>query len=184
VSRAFGVLSGLINVAPMALLPTSADILCVGLILAVLVKSNVIPWERWSGPLRAAPILLLLATAATQRLDGGQVGPWFQILGTSFAALAAAFFILTLVKAAPEATRFESRLLRFFGDISYSVYLTHLAILGLMHGLVLGAAPDAATPAQIVVTLAAIPVTVAVGWLLTRLLEAPITSWGRSFRWG
>jgi peptidoglycan/LPS O-acetylase OafA/YrhL len=183
-ARALGVASGLINIAPMALLPTSADILCVGLILAVLVKANMIPWERWSVPLRAAPIILLAATAVTQRLDGGEVGPRFQVVGTSLVAVAAALFILMLVKGAPEAVRFESRVLRFFGDISYSVYLTHLAVLGLMHGLILDAAPDTGTPAQILVTLAALPVAVAVGWLLTRLLEAPITSWGRSFRWG
>ncbi|SDQ95506.1 Peptidoglycan/LPS O-acetylase OafA/YrhL, contains acyltransferase and SGNH-hydrolase domains [Rhizobiales bacterium GAS113] len=181
--RAWGVLTGDISFAPLTLLPASADVLCVGMLLAVLVKLDVIPWKRWSLALRVAPIVGLLAVAATQQLDGGAIGPWFQILGTFFTALASALFILMLVKGAPEAARFNSRLLRFFGNISYSVYLTHLAVLGLMHGVILHSAPDTATPSQIFVTIAAIPVTIAIGWLLTRTLEQPITEWGRGFGW-
>jgi peptidoglycan/LPS O-acetylase OafA/YrhL len=181
--RAFGVFSGLIGIAPLVLLPTSADVLCVGLLLAVLVKNDAIDWDRWSGPLRVAPIVCLLVAAAAQHLDGGGVGPWFQILDPFLVSVTGALLILMLVKRAPEARRFHSRILRFFGDISYSVYLTHLAVLGLMHGLILNAAPDTATPAQILVTLAAVPVTIAIGWIMTRTLEQPITAWGRSFRW-
>jgi len=181
--RAVGVFTATISFAPLTLLPASADVLCVGLVLAVLVKTDAIPWQRWSMALRIAPIGFLLAAYAAQRLDGGEAGPWFQTLDPFFVAIAAALFILMLVKGAPEAARFESRVLRFFGNISYSVYLTHLAVLGLMHGFILGSAPDIASPAQILVTFAALPVTIAVGWLLTRTLEQPITGWGRSFRW-
>ncbi len=181
--RAVGVFSGLNGIAPLVLLPTSADVLCVGLLLAVLVKNDAIDWDRWSKQLRVAPIVCLVAAAAAQHLDGGGVGPWFQILDPFLVSVTGALLILMLVKHAPEARRFESRILRFFGDISYSVYLTHLAILGLMHGLILDAAPDTATATQILVTLAAVPVTIAVAWTMTRALEQPITAWGRSFRW-
>ena len=72
----------------------------------------------------------------------------------------------------------------FFGDNGYCLYLTHLPILGLAHGLVLGTAPDLATPAQWAVTLAAIPVCVAVGWGMTKLLEEPLSRYGRNaWRW-
>src|SRR5262249_12414096 len=71
--RAAGVLSGAVSVAPLALLPTSADVLCVGLVLAVLVKRDVVPWARFSTALRAAPILFLVLAFVTQRLDGGVV---------------------------------------------------------------------------------------------------------------
>ena len=181
--RAVGVLHGAISLAPIALLPTAGDVLCIGLILAVLVKDKMIDWERWSAWLRAAPIGFLLATAVTQRLEGGVIGPWFQILGPLFVSIAGALFILMLVKGAPEARRFRSPTLRFFGDISYSVYLTHVAVLGLMHGFILDAEPNTGSAAAILVTVAALPVTVAVGWLMTRTLEVPITAWGRSFRW-
>lgn len=181
--RTAGIAFGWIGAAPLALLPTSADMLCAGLLLAVLVKDDRIDWARWGTILRAAPIGLLLATAVTQRVDGGVVGPWFQTLGLFLTSAAAALIVLMLVKGAPEARRFRSPVLRFFGDISYSVYLTHLAVLGLMHGLLLDAEPDTRTPAQIAVTLAALPVAVALGWLMTQFIEQPITAWGRSFRW-
>jgi len=61
--------------------------------------------------------------------------------------------------------------------------LTHLTVLGLMHGLLLGRAPDIGSPVQILVTIAAMPITVAVGWLMTRTIEEPITQWGRRHKW-
>ena len=61
--------------------------------------------------------------------------------------------------------------------------MTHLAVLGLMHGLLLGGRPDLATPAQWAVTLAALPVAVLAGWLGTKIVEEPITAYGRSWRW-
>lgn len=181
--RAAGVFSGWLGLAPLAFLPTSADVLCIGMLLAVLVKNEAIDWARWSLPLRIAPIVVLLLAAGAQHLDGGEVGPWFQVLDPPLIAIASALFILMLVKGAPEARRFQARWLRFFGDISYSVYLTHLVVLSLMHGFILGSEPDTATIPQLLVTFAALPVSVAVGWAMTRTLEQPITAWGRSFRW-
>ena len=181
--RAYGIVSGTLDFAPLVLMPASMDVLCAGLLLAVLVKRDMIPWARWSLALRAAPIGLLFAVALLQRLDGGVVGPRFQILGPALIAAAAALLILMLVKNAPEAKRFRSPLLRFFGSISYSIYLTHLAVLGLMHGALLGAEPGISSPAQMAVTAAAAVVTVGLSTLTTRLVEEPITAWGRSIRW-
>jgi peptidoglycan/LPS O-acetylase OafA/YrhL len=56
-------------------------------------------------------------------------------------------------------------------------------VLGLMHGLILGTKPDVATPSQWLVTVAALPVCTLVGWGMTRLIEEPITAYGRSWRW-
>ena len=61
--------------------------------------------------------------------------------------------------------------------------MTHLAVVGLMHGLILGSRPDLTTPAQWAVTLAALPVAVLVGWIGTKLVEEPITAYGRSWKW-
>lgn len=182
--RAVGVYTGLIAFAPLVLLPASMDVLCMGMLLAVLVKNNSIDWERWSLHIRIAPILCLVATFAAQRIDSGDSRFWLQTLTPFLVALAATFLILALVKGSPEALRYRSRFLRFFGDISYSVYLTHLGVLGLMHGYILGAAPDFNTLPQILVTLGALIATIALGWLMTVVIEQPITRWGRSFRWG
>ena len=149
----------------------------------MLVAQHRIHWTRWSLQIRCAPVLLLFVAAAAQRLDGGSVGPWFQVLQPTLIALAAAAFILALFKDSPEAERLKSPILRFFGDISYGVYLTHLAVLGLMHGFLLGGEPDFSTGAQRLVTLAAAIVTLVMGWAITRYVEQPVTAWGRSFRW-
>jgi peptidoglycan/LPS O-acetylase OafA/YrhL len=153
------------------------------MILAVLVKDEMIDWDKYALHVRLTPILCMFVTFVLQRLDGGVVGPRFEIFGPFLMSIGAAAFILTLVKGAPEAPRFEGRALRFFGNISYSVYLTHLAVLGLMHGLILGGLPDISTPAQIAVTTAAFPVTVLLSWIMTKVLEEPITEWGRRHRW-
>jgi peptidoglycan/LPS O-acetylase OafA/YrhL len=181
--RAWGVMRGDLVMAPIALLPAALDVLLSGMILAVLVTSNAIPWDKYSLHIRILPIACLLATAALQQLDGGVVGPRFEIFAPFLMGLGGAALILMLVKGAPEAARFNSRVLIFFGNISYSVYLSHLTVLGLMHGLILGHAPDVATPAQIAVTFAAMPATVLIGWLMTRTIEEPITQWGRGHRW-
>ena len=38
-------------------------------------------------------------------------------------------------------------------------------------------------PAQLAVTLASLPLAVFVGWIGTRLVERPITTYGRSWSW-
>jgi peptidoglycan/LPS O-acetylase OafA/YrhL len=50
--------------------------------------------------------------------------------------------------------------LRFLGLISYGLYLYHEAVLGLLHGWLLGAAPSLKTPAGILVTALAAPLSV------------------------
>jgi peptidoglycan/LPS O-acetylase OafA/YrhL len=175
--RAYGVLYGNLAFAPIALLLTSADVLLAGMILAVLVKNDSIDWSKYALHVRITPIVCLALAILAQKFGGGY------ILTPLMVSIGGAAFILMLVKGAPEAPRFENRVLRFFGRISYSVYLIHLAVLGLMHGLILGGLPDIATPAQIAVTTAAFPVTVLLAWIMTRVLEEPITEWGRGHRW-
>jgi peptidoglycan/LPS O-acetylase OafA/YrhL len=181
--RCHGVLHGDLFIAPIALLPTSADVLLAGMILAVFVKTDAIDWCRYSLHVRLTPILCMALTFVLQKFDGSVVGPLFEIFGPFLMSIGGGAFILMLVKGAPEASRFEGRILRFFGQISYSVYLTHIAVLGLMHGLILGGLPDIGTPSQIVVTTAAFSVTIALAWLMTKVLEEPITEWGRGHRW-
>ncbi|MBB4197292.1 hypothetical protein CCR94_14765 [Rhodoblastus sphagnicola] len=181
--RAHGVLHGDITIAPIALLPTSADVLLAGMILAVLVKTDAIDWAKYHLHVRLTPILCMVLTFVLQKFDGSVVGPRFEIFGPFLMSIGAGAFILMLVKGAPEAPRFENKVLIFFGNISYSVYLTHLAILGLMHGGILGGLPDISTPAQLAVTTAAFPVTVLLAWIMTKILEEPITAWGRRHRW-
>jgi len=173
---------GVVNqTAAHVLLPTNADVLICGLLAAFAARSAVVRHGILDYILRLAPIILLLCLAFLGVF--ARRGAAFAVLYPLLTATAAATFLLSLVRGAPEAARFRSRILRFFGRTSYAVYLTHLPILGLMHGLLLGTRPDIVTPAQWLVTLASLPLCVVVGWILTRLVEEPITAYGRTWTW-
>ena len=167
------------EMAALALLPSRADVIVWGMLAAVAYRNTAIDWSRYTLRLRVAPIAALLAALALRALSQ----PLFGVLGPTVVGLGCAAFILCLVLETPEAQRFKSPVLRFFGDNAYCLYLTHLTVLGLMHGLLLGAVPDLATPAQWLVTCAALPVCVLVGWAMTQAIEAPLTRYGGSWRW-
>jgi peptidoglycan/LPS O-acetylase OafA/YrhL len=167
------------DMAALVLLPSRADILVWGILAAVAYKTRGIPWQLIQLPLRLAPIIMLAGTFGLKLLDNGS----FETIGPLLVAIGCAAFILSIVLGAPEAKRFHSPVLRFFGDNGYCLYLTHLPVLGLMHGFILGTRPDVATPSQWLVTLAALPVCTLVGWSMTKLIEEPLTGYGRSWRW-
>jgi len=170
------------EMAALVLLPTRADVLICGLLAAIAIKSDRVPWPRLHGALRVAPILLLVA-AAMLTLADDQVAHLFTVLGPTLTAAACAIFLLALVRNAPEAAHFRSPILCFFGEISYAVYLIHLPVLGILHGVVLGGRPDIATAPQWAVTAVALPACVAIAFALTRLIEQPLTAYGRSWKW-
>jgi peptidoglycan/LPS O-acetylase OafA/YrhL len=142
------------DMAGLVLLPSRAGILVCGMLAAIAFKSGLIAWQRWQLPLRLTPLMILVALIGTKLVDNGS----FETIGPLLAAIGCAVFIVTIVHGAPEAKRFNSPILRFFGDNGYCLYLTHLPVLGLMHGLILGTRPDIATSAQWLVTTAALPV--------------------------
>lgn len=169
--------------AALVLLPWRADVLICGMLLPVAVRTLSIDWSHWDRVLRAAPLVAILSILALKLIDKEAGTVLFEILGPLAVAMGCAFYIFNLARGAPEARSYQSRVLRFFGSISYSTYLTHLAVLGMMHGFLLGAKPDLEKPSQLFVTLAALPVATLVGWVLTRLIEEPITAYGRSWKW-
>lgn len=173
------------SLAPYAagvLLPTRLDVLAAGVLAVVLLRQTWINWSKLDYVLRVLPIPLLLA-ATVLKLVSGQDGTAFATVSPLLVSSACAALLMSIARGAPEARRFENRLFNFFCKISYAVYLTHLAVLGLMHNLILGTAPDIETVPQILVTLAAIPVTVGLSYVLTRFVEVPITNFGRGFKW-
>lgn len=168
--------------AAHVLLPTNADVLICGLLAALAARLAIVRQGSLDYALRLAPIVLLLCLALLG-VFAGRHDSAFAVLYPLLTATAAATFILSLVRGAPEAGRFHSAILRFFGRTSYAVYLTHLPILGLMHGLLLGARPDVVTTPQWLVTVASLPLCVLAGWVLTRFVEEPITAYGRTWKW-
>jgi peptidoglycan/LPS O-acetylase OafA/YrhL len=164
----------------MVLLPFRADTLICGLLAGLAVQSGKVRWERHVSWLRVAPLLAVSATLFA-RVAGGQT--MLEICGPLFMGIGCASFILCLVLGTPEARRFGSRRLQRIGDNSYCLYLVHLAVLGLMHGLILGTVPDLQTKAQWIVTVVSLPVTALVAYLMTRFIEEPLTRYGRTWKW-
>ena len=174
--------SSLNSYAAAVLLPTRLDVLVAGVLAVVLLRQDWINWSKLDLFLRILPIPLMVMTMALKLL-GGEESRIFSILSPLLMSSACAAFLMSLVRGAPEAKRFQGKISGFFCNISYAVYLTHLLVLGLMHNLLLGTAPDVANSTQILVTIAAMPVTVALSYVLTKFVEAPITNFGRSFKW-
>ena len=170
---------GLSELAAFVLLPGRADTLICGLLAAIAFKSGLIDWQRLIPAMRIFPIAALVATILA-RLISPEL---FNVLGPLFVGAGCAVYILCIVLGTPEAQRYHSKVLQFFGNNGYCLYLTHLPILGLMHGLILGAKPALITPAQWMVTLAALPICVLVGWAMTKLIEEPLTHYGRTWHW-
>ncbi len=163
----------------LVLLPFRADLLICGLLAALALQSDTIKWDRYLSWIRLAPLAALQAMFFARLMSDALS----QICGPLFMGIGIASFILVLVLGAPEAERFKSRLLQQIGDNTYSLYLVHLPVLGLMHGLILGTRPDLETGAQWAVTIASLPVTAIVAYLMTRYVEMPLTAYGRNWKW-
>jgi peptidoglycan/LPS O-acetylase OafA/YrhL len=162
-------------------LPGRADCLALGVAAAVLMAQYSDQLLRYRDLLTRLSVTLLFALLPILVLDPDRV--LFAAVGHTFVSVACACLLLALVMGAPEAQRMKSPCLKFFGDNSYAIYLTHLPILWAMHWLVLSAVPALQSRQQLAVTLCTIPVCIFVSWMLTRTIEAPITSLGRQFHW-
>ncbi|MBR0687368.1 acyltransferase [Bradyrhizobium manausense] len=92
-----------------------------------------------------------------------------------------ASYILLAARGWPRLGFLRARWLRALGAISYCLYLVHQPINGLMHGLILGTAPDIATTAQIMVSCAAAAGSVAFATLSFLVLERPLLRFAKTF---
>ena len=98
-------------------------------------------------------------------------------------ALASAAFILRIAMNEAVSGWLRAPFLCSMGHNGYSIYLVHMAVAGIVHGLITGMHPDIGSPAQNVATAISFAATLAVALALTRWVEDPATKLGRSFRW-
>lgn len=167
--------------AALVLLPGAMHSMFFGMIGAILLTSARIDWSRYDLLLRAGPVAILMLAMALKSVDG-QSGMLFNVVSVPLVSLACVMFLMAIVRGAPEAERMKTPRMRVLGRLSYSLYLLHMPVLGLMHGLILGARPDIATPVQIVVTVLAIPAALALVWVVNRLIEQPMIAYGRTWK--
>jgi peptidoglycan/LPS O-acetylase OafA/YrhL len=167
--------------AGFVLLPARADTLICGMLGAVAVQST-LNWERIIPVARTIPCVAIMGVAAIAVVTNGNMTA-FYIVNPSLIAIGGSVYILCVVLGALNGINYRSKTLRFFGNNGLCIYLIHLPVLGLMHGLILGGVPDIATPAQWLVTIASLAVTVVLSRGLTKWVEEPLSAYGRTWRW-
>jgi peptidoglycan/LPS O-acetylase OafA/YrhL len=166
----------------LTLLPARADTLALGLLAAVIFMRGWWASDQAINRLRLAVPLLVFATLALKTV-GTVPEVVFSSLGFFLISVAAAIYVFVIARGAPERKSYEHEWLTFFGHNSFAIYLTHMPVLWLAHGWLLGQKPSIETFPGVLATLVAIPVCLAVSRALTRWVEEPFTAFGRSFAW-
>lgn len=159
----------------MLWLPARMDLLVAGVIAAWLHRN--VDVARFMQALRVVPIVALFIAVGIMKVFDSEV---FMIIGTSFVAVAAGAFILSLANGAPEFRAFlSSKLMAFFGTISFALYLLHQPINYLMHTTLFGTIPDVGSPQQWAVTFVSMGLSVLAAWVSWVVMERPILSASR-----
>jgi peptidoglycan/LPS O-acetylase OafA/YrhL len=174
--------------AQVLLLPTRWDSLLLGALVAWSVRR-----PGWVERLRRNRVALLTLLCASGFLVAGcpglpdRPGPMLApLLALAVHLVIAAFFATLLlvlhIGILPRATAILSTgVLRYFGRISYTMYLFHTAVLGLCFALILGIEPNLAKWTHWVVTLFAFGLTVSFAHLSWEWLEARLVRFGHRF---
>ena len=163
-------------------LPSNADAIFIGMIAGIFYLTSLSKLNLYIKTIRIMPFISLSVALIIQLFDN-EHRQLFQSIGFFIISVGCSAFILSLVMKSPESTRFNSRILCFFGDNSYSIYLTHLSVLGVIHGILFNKVPDIESWRQLLATTAALPLSVLCGWVFTKIVEAPFTRYGRQWRW-
>jgi peptidoglycan/LPS O-acetylase OafA/YrhL len=166
------------------LLPGRMDALFLGVLAAYARRTpDIWSWLSRNNRFRLRAVVLagaaLLAVVAV--LEAASGVRCFDLFGWTLSGVCFTGLILLVADGSHEAARFRSPVLCSVGTISYCLYLVHQPIAGILHGLILGSAPDTGTPAQLAVTLLALATSIALAWLSWVFFERPLLRIGR--RW-
>ncbi len=110
--------------------------------------------------------------------------PLRKSFGLTVVGLGSASYILLVVSKCLSTKLLLTKPLRFFGSISYGMYLVHQPVLVLLHGFILGTSPDIETVPQLLLTLIAIAISVGIAWLSWTYFESKIVRYGHRFKYG
>jgi peptidoglycan/LPS O-acetylase OafA/YrhL len=168
------------------LLPCRWDALFLGVLAAYLSQQPA--WRarltahlarvRWALAATAALLLVFLIAAP------GKQAPLMASVGYSVIDFACFCLVLLVANDARFARCFGVAPLRHLGTVSYGVYLFHVGVAGLLHGLLRQAAPELSGAAGLLVTLLAAGVSVLVAWLAYRVVEKPLLRVGHGWHYG
>lgn len=157
------------QMAALTLLPARMDLLLSGVAVALAMRRP--EMSRHLQIFRVIPILSMGALLAIALLSRSLL---FPLLSPTLLSAGFSFFLLAALHGAPEGTRYRSPLLRYFGRISFALYLVHQPVSGLMHGLILNGRPDIGTVPEVAVTLLSFALSVALASASWKWVEHPI----------
>jgi peptidoglycan/LPS O-acetylase OafA/YrhL len=163
-------------------LPAEWDLLFLGVLGAYAQRTPPL-WSRLTGNDRSilrSGIFAGLAALTVLILGDNALG-WrgFDVFGCLAVGAAVTGFLMLVVSGASEGRRFRSPTLRFFGRISYALYLIHQPVAGILHSLILGSRPDIGTLAQAGVTVAALAASIGIAYASWIFFESPLIRVGR-----
>lgn len=162
--------------------PARLDSLMWGVLLAYAMRKP--DWKAWCFKYRGLIYLavsILLALLIAQQLQAVQLPKWYR---HSAIAIIYTFFLWVVTQDIfPRWRRaMEIAPLTALGFISYSVYMFHQAVNGLMHGVIYNSAPYVDSMERALVTLASAVITLSLGALSYRYFETPIRRIGYKYK--
>ena len=165
------------NMGAEMFLPCRWDALLLGMLAALAQRHSVSEVARCTPVLQATALLCIFVTTMLLILSSFL----FVVVGLTTISVFFAIFILLIVNGAEEGKRFRAGWLRYFGKISYCLYLILQPVTNAMHGLILGSPPDIGAAQQVAVTFAALAVSIVFASLSWAYFEGPLLSLGK--RW-
>ena len=169
-------LVGLIN------MPHRMDSLLLGAMAAVLVRN-----EKFVPTLRANPRYLYLPLMALVPavVILARYNRIFDVWNHTILGL---FYVTILLHAVIQsegklARILSTRWLRWFGLLSYAIYMFHESFAGLLHGALLQASPSISTLPGLLVTMLSLALVLVASTLSMRLFESRFLRWGRRFKY-
>jgi len=173
--------------AGRVLLPSCWDALFLGVLAAIIVRVDSL--KAWlsarRGLILAAGIFVMILAFATMYINHRifSIGR-----RTILSSLFATWFFLALLLAVIHPTGMWSRflsnpILRYFGRISYGLYLFHVAVLGLLFAALTDVAPTLQNARDLMVTLFSLVLAVALSHLSWEYFEKHFVRFGHSFKY-
>jgi peptidoglycan/LPS O-acetylase OafA/YrhL len=164
------------------LLPFRMDAFSLGFAVALAIRSP--STQKWcrenSHSLYVCVCILLVGCgAATWRGGMGQLDHTFLAFFYAFVVLLAALNSGHLLMLP-----FRSRLLKAIGGYSYGIYLYHQFVLGVMHTVILGAAPSLVSSKAVAVRSLSLVLTFLLATASFHCLEFPFIKMSRKFSYG
>lgn len=176
-------------IGSFVLLPCRWDMLFMG-VAAAMIRRNPALWAKATD--KDGRILKILVLACgwalvLAMLVGPYVSPNVSVLhtvGLPFFGVCFSSYLLLSISKEEEGRTMRNPVLRFFGGISYGLYLFHQPIALILHTLLLGSQPGIGPPMKWLVTLLSLGVSVGVAWLSFTFFETPLVKFGHRWKYG